>query len=468
MAAGADTGSLQDQLLSFLAHVQRATRVPGIGAAIRIDGTCTAAQIGVLANDRPDPVTADTEFHLGCITKLFLAIAVLELARAGQLDLESPIQAYLPELRGTVHGESINLSHLLSHTSGYRGIDIYQPGTLAMDWNALVDYLRSAPRHFRPGTVFSYEHSEAVITGAIIERVTGIPPMAHIDEILFAPLGITARELDLAGRDSGSQAGQHMPDPATRGYRQVTFAELAARTGTLSTPMWDAAFSRHTVSLDSLLAIAGDLMGGTMSMATPDPTAKLAASTLSQLQRPVVALPAMVSGPLAELMPVSFSLGASQWRDGFQGIGGSTYGQCQGVRFDARTGTAVAVGINVLQPHLRDLVISRICESVAGLPVPISAGSWTELELPELTGDYYGPGQNRVRITWADDCLALVIASGSTALKLYAEIHRKSDNALMLKAQSPHLSIGFFREADNDNVGLMVGNHAYKRIAANG
>jgi CubicO group peptidase (beta-lactamase class C family) len=455
------TDSLQEQLNGFLAHVHRETRVPGIGAAISVQGRRIHSSVGVLAKDEEEPLTKDSEFHLGCITKLFVSVVVLELVWEKVLDLTASLGEYLPELRNTAHGKSVTLAHLLSHTSGYRGLNIFEHNVLAMDWSALIDYLHAAPQDFLPGTVFNYEHSEAVLAGEIVRRATGKSVIAHIDQRIFEAAGISVGIVEPRRRTSKLQVGQHLADPKVQ-YKQVFLGDLIGDSSTALSSIWESSFSKYSVSLDGLLAITEYLMGQSTRLGVDGPA--MSASTLSLLQRPAVCLPTMISGPLPELMPITYGLGAAHWRDGFYGIGGATYGQCQGFRFDPRLGAGVVVGVNALQPHLRDIVIGRICESLGNFERDERSAPITEFELHDLVGEYQGPGTNRVFASLDAERLDILIETGTTTAKVHAEIVYEPGEGLILSATAPFLSIGFFREHDNGDVGLMIGMNAYKRV----
>lgn len=462
---GIDLDTLQQRLEDFLTHVHRETGVPGLAAAVSIERTRARASAGTVALDRDEPFTSETEFHLGCITKLFVSIVALELAAQERLDLDAPIQAYLPELRGTVHGASVTPAHLLSHTSGYRGTSIFEPGALSMAWHDLAERLRASPQHFTPGTVFSYEHTETVVAGEIIRRVTGRSSIEHVCEKLYAPLGIEPGVLAFGAADAGRQAGQHVLDPASRQFRQVTWSDLVADAGAGFASTWEPAFSRHALPLEALLTIAEHVMGQSQTFAELS-AAPLAPATLNLLQRPAVSLIPMVGGPLAEVMPATFGLGAARWRDGFYGIAGSTYGQCQGFRFDARSGVAVAVGVNALQRYLRDLVIGRICEALGnGGRGAADSRAPMPFELGELAGAYDGAHGQRVTAAMDDDRLVLVFENRASHLKMRAELVRDDDGRAVLHSPAPELSLGFFRVPGTGEPGLMVGTTACKRVA---
>ncbi|MGB7214663.1 MAG: serine hydrolase domain-containing protein [Gammaproteobacteria bacterium] len=452
-----DASGLRSSLESFLAQVRRETKVPGIAVAVSIEGVRIGASAGVVALDRDEPITTATPFHLGCITKLLLAIVVLELAWQRQLDLNVPIEDYLPELRGTIHGKTVTLSHLLSHTSGYRGLNVMEPGTLSMRWDDLVEHLGSAPQHFTPGTVFSYEHSESVVVGEIVRRVTGESATALISETIFARLGLTPHTL--GNGDAPFAAGQHVLDPSTRRFKQVRWSDLAAAGVSALPPEWEAAFSRHALSVEALVSIAELVMGQHGSLLRRAP---LSAATVSLLQSPAVEIVPVIGGALAETLPATFGLGASRWRDGFCGIAGATYGQCQGFRFDARTGIAVAVGINAQQRYLRDLVIGRICETLASAASAPQAAP-ADFPFEDVVGEYHGARNDRLFADVDDGRLVLVLESGAMPMKLRAEIIRAPDGRLVLSSPAPDLSVGVFR-TDDDDFGIMIGVSAYRRV----
>ena len=451
--------ALREQLQEFLARVRSETGIPGLGAAISVEGVRVQAAAGTLVAGGTEPLTQEAEFHLGCITKILGAVVVLDLAAKQQLDLSCPIGVYLPELASTVHGESVSLSHLLSHTSGYRGTNIFEKETRALDWNSFVAYLHEAPQDFAPGTVYNYEHTEAVVAGEILLRVTGKSCFELIDALLLAPLGVSLGRLNTQ-RATERQAGQHVPDARTQTIRRVSWQDIFGESQTDFADFWRASFSTSSIMLSDLLTVAEhlmgqrDLLGSNASILSP--------LALHQLQRPVIKLPPMVGGPLAELKPVSFGHGAALWRDGFYGIGGTTYGQCQGFRFDPSIGAAVAVGVNVMHPFLRDLVSGRICEALRGTRTSGPNECIREFELPELVGEYRGSGRNRVVASLEDGRLVCVIESGATGTKVLAELVADPDHGLRLSSRAPYLSLGFFREAGN--VGLMVGANAYKRV----
>src|SRR5690606_27320040 len=179
---------------AFLGRVVRETGVPGIAVSVRAGGEHLSIAAGHVRRGGP-PLSPRHRFHAGCAIKLLLAVVALELAARGRLALDTAIGEPVAELRGTIHGATVRIAHLLSHTSGYRGTHLLDPAMRELDWTGLIALQRAAPQLFPPGTVFSYEHTESVLLGRILERATGREPLALVREMLLEPLGLAPGRL---------------------------------------------------------------------------------------------------------------------------------------------------------------------------------------------------------------------------------------------------------------------------------
>ena len=244
--------SLRPQLEGFVARVQRETRVPGIGVAVSIEGKRLEAYAGTRAAGLSLPLGPDARYHLGCTTKLLVAMLALELAQDGLLDIDATVGEYVAELRGMQHGGQLRVAHLLSHTSGYRGTHILDEATRVDCWDDFVAYLQAAPALFLPGTVFSYEHTESVLLAEIVRRVAGRPSLELVVERLLAPLGIEPGTF--GATVDGRDAGRHRFDVPSASFVQLGPIPPVA-------PFWLPAFSAFTVTLSELLGIAETAVG---------------------------------------------------------------------------------------------------------------------------------------------------------------------------------------------------------------
>jgi CubicO group peptidase (beta-lactamase class C family) len=441
---------LRSRLQGFATRVQRETGVPGIGIAVSIAGEQLEAFAGTRVVGRTSPLGPDARFHLGCTTKLLLAMLALELAQRGALDLDAAVGTYVPELRGAAHGRQIRVAHLLSHTSGYRGTHILDEATRIDSWDAFVSYLEAAPALFTPGTVFSYEHTEAVLLGEIVRRVTGPSSLELIRERLLEPLGIEPGAFGAAA--DACDAGRHRFDAASCSFVPLAAARPFA-------PFWLPAFSAFTVTLADLLTIAQSALPQSRQ------ASRLTDGTLAALATSVVRLPSSAGGPLRELLPVAFGLGTGEMRDGCRGNTGISAGQCLGLRFDVETRVAIAVALNAAAPHVRDFILATVASEIVRRPAQRETEPFA-FELAALEGTYVGPGRGIVRAHCERERLVCEIGREHKHETLTVELALDGGGRLALRSPVPQLSIGFFAEPQHGAIGMMLGLSAYARVAA--
>jgi CubicO group peptidase (beta-lactamase class C family) len=91
--------------------------VPGAAIGILREGTVSTAYCGVADATTGEPLTPDTRFALGSLTKSMVATAIARLADAGRLSLDDPAAAHVPELRRTDWGERATVRDLLANRS---------------------------------------------------------------------------------------------------------------------------------------------------------------------------------------------------------------------------------------------------------------------------------------------------------------------------------------------------------------
>ncbi|MDL1896970.1 beta-lactamase family protein, partial [Anaerolineae bacterium CFX7] len=97
--------------------------IPGVAVGVLYDDVETSAGLGVTNIENPLPVTRDTLYQIGSITKTFLGTLVMRLVEMGKIDLHAPLKNYLPELKlrdadATNHA---TMFHCLTHTGGWDG-----------------------------------------------------------------------------------------------------------------------------------------------------------------------------------------------------------------------------------------------------------------------------------------------------------------------------------------------------------
>ncbi len=189
------------------------TGTPGL-AYLVIDGDQREGNtFGVKKAGGTDPITLDTAFLIGSISKSFTALAAMQLVEAEKLDLDTPVSAYLNELEGTPAGQR-TLRQLMSHTSGY---STAQGNTtqadLRMDAQALADRVKgvSALEPVAPvDRQWDYSNANYQIVGRVIEKVAAKPFDAVIEDSILAPLEMTNSRMH-DGEVASGQATGHSP-----------------------------------------------------------------------------------------------------------------------------------------------------------------------------------------------------------------------------------------------------------------
>ena len=167
------------------------------------------ASFGTLDKDGEANMTKDTITQIGSMTKLITTIAVLQLVEQGQIDLESEIHKYLPELETLKIIESFDnkkplfstpnrkptVKELLTHTSGYayefankKAAKVVESGLSPSIFENYIEAL-NAPLMFEPGKDFQYGIG-IDWAGILVERVTKKPLNEYFLDNIFKPLGM--------------------------------------------------------------------------------------------------------------------------------------------------------------------------------------------------------------------------------------------------------------------------------------
>lgn len=203
LAASGVTAAQPDALAAFLQPgldtLVRAADVPGA----QLVSTTGAGDVqvnsgaGDLAADTPFPDAA--QVRIASNTKTFVATVLLQLVGEGTVDLDVPVERYLP---GVVtgpggDGNRITVRNLLQHTSGIPDyltrIDLESVDALrhSQSSDALIRIGLAGTAEFEPGAKASYSNTNYLLAGRIVEAVTGMPIGIEVTRRILAPLGLT-------------------------------------------------------------------------------------------------------------------------------------------------------------------------------------------------------------------------------------------------------------------------------------
>ena len=197
-----------EEFTEALGPFMRAGDAPGYVLVVATPTEVLAVQSGNLANlNKKRDWRPDSLFWIASQTKAVVAAATMICVDEGKLDLDAPVETYLPELRGLVVAEpqedgttllrptktAPTLRQALSHTAGFRFITPYQEtyGIDSLPVRRLMKTVAMTPLIAEPGTRYSYSNLGVDVAQAAVEAVVGKPFEDFVEERIFAPLEMT-------------------------------------------------------------------------------------------------------------------------------------------------------------------------------------------------------------------------------------------------------------------------------------
>jgi CubicO group peptidase (beta-lactamase class C family) len=173
------------------------------------------------------PVTSQTLFNIGSISKSVTALAIAQLVDEHQLDLDTPIIGYAPDLRLSEPGvtQTMTLRQLLSHASGLPP-DEQWPRQVPPSRQEIVGEFARMPITAQPGTRFQYCSRCVVLAAYILERVSGQPWETYTRTHIFAPLGMTTASFGPAGLERATDGAHPYQHGSVFGQTRVPWRRL--------------------------------------------------------------------------------------------------------------------------------------------------------------------------------------------------------------------------------------------------
>jgi CubicO group peptidase (beta-lactamase class C family) len=208
------------------------------------------------------PITPETPFIMGSVSKQFTAAAIALLIEDGRIKPTDDVRKYVPELPD--YGKTVTIDHLVHHTSGVRDFwTLVQAADMRNDDGYSVgDVLRLARRqhhlNFDPGAEYNYSNTGYVLLGIVVQRVSGKTLRQFADERIFTPLGMTHSHFhDDHTEPAPGRASAY--SPAKRGWKiNVWNNDIVGQGGLMTTigdlQKWDENFYTGRVGGRAFLA----------------------------------------------------------------------------------------------------------------------------------------------------------------------------------------------------------------------
>jgi CubicO group peptidase (beta-lactamase class C family) len=442
-----------ERLFSAWLDAQIAYRgLPGVAIGVVHDQKLVWSKgFGFADIEAKRPMTAQTRFRIASNSKLFAAIAIMQLREAGKLRLDDPVVKYLPWFTPKPAGPDdgpITIEQLLSHSSGLQR----EAGDHWSSFNfpteaELQALMPDRQAAFPPQTRWKYSNLAFAVAGQIVERITGQRWADYVKGHIIVPLGMTATSID-------------KPDP-------LLATPYAARTPNGSRRILPFVDARGMASATGVTSDVEDL-------------AKFIAA---QFRRgPAGGANVVTAGSWREMLRVrsvdetwqsgsGLGFDHSRFKDRtYVGHGGGYPGNTTQtlVQLDDKVGVIVLTNTNDSGPNdIARQLITTVGEAVAKAAKPAKTPLWDDA-WARFTGRYRGADDNVTQVVLLNKQLVLLPASATTA-ETKTVLEPLGDGRFRLMAPTGGSAIGEtvrFDETPGRPARLYVGDGWSTRIDA--
>ncbi|MCO6512077.1 MAG: serine hydrolase [Aridibacter famidurans] len=415
--------------------------LPGL-AIVLVDGQEIVWQKGFGYSDpeAKKPVTNDTIFRVGSVSKLFTDIAVMKLVEEGKLDLDAPVSTYLPDFKPrNPYEKAITLRQLMSHRAGLvreppAGHYFDDSGTSLRE---TVESLNRTALVYEPETRLKYSNAGIAVVGYVLEKTQNEPFAKYLESALLGPLGMKNTSFEPTPEIERHLAKARMTTVFGKSFDAPTFELGMAPAGSMYTTTGDLA------KFASAIFAAGD-------------DSFLKKETLGKMWEPQFAKPGTKAGG-----GIGFFISDLEGHRRV-GHGGAIYGFSTefSVLPDEKLGVVVVSTEDVsngVTSRIADLALQSMLSERAGKPVPT----------PELTtavdpafamsiAGRYSDGKSAVDLIERGGKLWMIQADGGVELRL-----RSIGDELVVDDK---LGFGMRVETNRTDDSITIGEKTYKRV----
>ena len=190
-------------------------RAPSLSIAVAIEGKLVwAGARGYSHIEERVPATVGSQYRVGSISKSLTSMALARLVQAGKLNLDVPVQKYLPNYPKA--DAPITPRLLASHRAGIRhyrfSVLQWPPNDFSMDRqfdsvSDAIEVFKHDDLLFRPGTNFHYSSFGFNLLSAVLEAASGTDYLSLMRDEVFAPAGMTSTQADVFGQNIPDRVG---------------------------------------------------------------------------------------------------------------------------------------------------------------------------------------------------------------------------------------------------------------------
>lgn len=240
-AAAATQDDIHDIVTRNVAPLMKQYAIPGMAIGVVADGKPYVFDYGVMSTQTGKPVTGDTLFEIGSVSKTLTATLASDAQARGELSLSDPAGKYLPALQGKPFG-GVTLLELGTHTPG--GMPLQVPDSVRDD-AGLMRYLDAWRPAYTPGTRRTYSNVAIGMLGRLTAKAMNRDFSVLMEQQLFPALGMMHTYIDVPAARRADYA---------QGYTQD--GKPIRMTGGM---LWQPAYGVRTTAADLLRFVQANM-----------------------------------------------------------------------------------------------------------------------------------------------------------------------------------------------------------------
>lgn len=387
------------ELESMMTSAMESAKVPGAALAIVHQNKLIYARgFGVTSVEEGGiPVTPGTIFRIGSTTKPLTTTAVMQLVASGQLELDTPIDEVLPDLKLSVPEatKEITLRKLMSHTAALpTAAEHYGMRDGSGLHQSIYNDVAALPLIAPVGKIWSYSNPGINLAGYIAERVTGKPYTQLIQELIIEPLDMKRTTFDPTIAMTYPLAQSHNLNAEGQLEVDHHYADNTAH--------YPSGFAMSTV-LDLANFAIMHMSGGSFNGRQI-----LASELIAEMHKPQFAFPALNAD--------GYGLGLSSFN--YKGVrvvghGGNISSFQSTFEFVPETGTAIILLVNFSAMWAGQVgkILHFILDSLLDLPSETPALPTFEADRAQwnrFVGTYVGANSGAAEVQHENDVLSLI------------------------------------------------------------
>jgi serine beta-lactamase-like protein LACTB, mitochondrial len=348
-------------LKAALADIQRRQRNVGLSALVMLGGeTVIAENLGYADLENRVPVTSETRFGVASITKAFTGLSLLKLHETGRIDLDAPIQRYVPAFP-VKPGGVITPRLLAAHLAGIRHWGRERNAALYArhfdDVNDVLALFKDDTLVAPPGTKESYSSYGYNLLGTAIQSASGVKYQDYVNREIISRLGLRSTGFDDVRRVLPNRARRYSY------FDPWTFA--VDSTAVYRVPDWDYS---HNTAGGNMYSTAADLAQLGRAIERPGLLSKESLDLL--VRQPKI-------GAVQASMSFGFFVSDSTAQHRLLNIGGSNAGLQSGLFVYPDDDLVIVVlantwGIGSRSGEMNGVLLSRLAAICMGWPEPPS------------------------------------------------------------------------------------------------